>query len=81
MLAAAISGRFENLALMKSIVPCVGRPKSQHIRPSANMFLARSPSRGVMPSMPLTDSSVIVVTATGCTCQSASEPSSSGFAA
>ena len=56
----------------------IGRVYSHDIRPSANMFFARSASRFVT-SMSFSASSVIDVSGTSCTGYSPSEPSSSGF--
>ena len=78
-LACAIAGRLANFVSRKLIVDSVGRPYSHDIRPSANMFLARSASRGVTPSTSPSAPTVIEVSCTGCTCQPSSEPSSSGF--
>src|SRR5262245_57821215 len=50
------------------------------MRPSANMFLARSASRAVTPSMSFSAPTVIDVSCTAWTCKSPREPSSSGFA-
>ena len=66
-LAAAISGRFANFFCRKSVVDSVGRPYSHDIRPSANMFFARSASRGVTPSISLRAPTVIDVSCTACT--------------
>jgi len=49
--------------------------------PSAKKFFERSASRDVTPSTPLSASTVIEDSGTGCTWKSASEPSSSGFEA
>src|SRR4051794_10596226 len=49
------------------------------MRPSANMFFARSASRAVTPSMSLSAPTVIDVNCTACTCQPSSEPSSIGL--
>jgi hypothetical protein len=65
--ASAISGRLANFARRNSIVPSVGRPYSQDISPSANMFFARSASRFVIPSISFRASIVIVVSGIACT--------------
>ncbi len=79
--ASAIAGRFANFVFRKSIVDSIGRPYSHDISPSANMFFARSASRGVTPSISLSAPTVIVVSGTAWTCQPSSEESSSGFSA
>ena len=82
MFAAAISGRrLPNFVSRKSIDASIERPYSQDIRPSANMFLERSASREVTPSISFSAPTVSVVRGTECTWYSSSEPSSSGFVA
>jgi hypothetical protein len=47
--------------------------------PSAKKFFERSASLEVTPSIPLSASTVMDESATGCRWKSASDPSSSGF--
>ena len=62
--ACAISGRFANFDSRNSIVDSTGRPYSHDISPSANMFFARSASRGVTPSISFRAFTVIDVSGT-----------------
>ena len=80
MFASRMFGAFANFLSRNASVPSVGRWKSHDIRPSANMFFARSASR-FETSISFSASSVIDVSPTSCTWNSPSEPSSSGFAA
>ena len=79
MFASRMCSAFANFFSRNAIVPSVGRLYSQAIKPSANMFFARSASRFVT-STSFSALSVIDVTGTSCTANSPSEPSSSGFA-
>ena len=66
-LACAISGRLPNLRSMNASVPSVGRLYIQLISPSAKKFFERSASRGVIPAIPFSPSTVIEVSPTGWT--------------
>ena len=76
-----MSGLAPNLPCRKARVPSVGREYIHDNSPSANIFFARSFSFRVKEGYAASASTVMLVSATGCTCQDSSEPSSSGLVA
>ena len=76
--AARISGLLANFLVRNSRVPSAPREYSHDSSPSAYMFFARSASFFVR-SNDFSASTVCDVSATACTLNSSSEPSSMGF--